>query len=177
MSNASFQMNGVEVFSENAQVVTTGAGFPAGHVINHNFTTYSPSAGSASVPTSETYYFQTSITPASSSNFIYCLCVVNGQDNAGAGRLTTLVKYSTTSGSGGTNTQLGSNAIGSDNDTPTSNMYSGTILNRVTGLAAGTTYYFKLFARKDDGANTNSAYINRYVEANPSSIYVWEVQG
>jgi len=33
MSNASFQMNGVEVFSENAQVVSTGAGFPAGHVI------------------------------------------------------------------------------------------------------------------------------------------------
>ena len=33
MSNASFKMNGVEVFSENAQVVTTGAGFPAGHVI------------------------------------------------------------------------------------------------------------------------------------------------
>jgi len=33
MSNASFQMNGVEVFSENAQVVTTGAGFPAGHPI------------------------------------------------------------------------------------------------------------------------------------------------
>lgn len=37
MSNASFQMNGVEVFSENAQVVSTGAGFPAGHIIQSVF--------------------------------------------------------------------------------------------------------------------------------------------
>ena len=33
MSNASFKMNGVEVFSENAQVVSIGAGFPAGHIV------------------------------------------------------------------------------------------------------------------------------------------------
>ena len=49
MSNASFQMNGVEVFSENAQVVSTGAGFPADHIIQivESQTTYKTVSTSA----------------------------------------------------------------------------------------------------------------------------------
>jgi hypothetical protein len=71
MSNASFKMNGVEVFSENAQVVRTGAGFPAGHVIQ--VVPPQISVESNSLTTSYVNYYETTITLKSGTSNVLIL--------------------------------------------------------------------------------------------------------
>jgi hypothetical protein len=73
MSNASFQMNGVEVFSENAQVVSTGAGFPAGHVIQVECDTDDTAQNTTA---SFVDYLQINITPKKSGNLIFITATI-----------------------------------------------------------------------------------------------------
>jgi hypothetical protein len=88
MSNASFKMNGVEVFSENAQVVSTGAGFPAGHIIKYNSTTTESVAGISTGTTGVGTGLSVGITPISASSKIIVqadLCVGKDGNNYGVG--------------------------------------------------------------------------------------------
>jgi hypothetical protein len=71
MSNASFKMNGVEVFSENAQVVSTGAGFPAGHIVG--FEKYESSTVVNSSSTTWTSAISGAFTPKYNNSLILIL--------------------------------------------------------------------------------------------------------
>ena len=76
MSNASFKMNGVEVFSENAQVVSTGAGFPAGHVIQVVQDSWQGKTSSLSSNSSWTATGLEKDIQVSSGNYVLVECVL-----------------------------------------------------------------------------------------------------
>jgi hypothetical protein len=72
MSNASFKMNGVEVFSENAQVVTMNSGvvFPAGHVVQVKQLVDTTNREVTNTASFLSTGIELAITPSSSSNKI-----------------------------------------------------------------------------------------------------------
>ena len=118
-------------------------------------------------------FFEVTITPKSSTSTMYVIGQVTGIDNAGAGRVYILLKYSTSSG-GTTGTNMGSGGTLGE----TAQNSSGTTgishlpIHDSVALGNTTTTYFKIIYGKGDNSGTN--YLNRY--NGKSMVTVFEVE-
>jgi hypothetical protein len=116
----------------------------------------------------ERLFFQVAITPKLSTSNIYVFVMVNGIDNAGAGRVTLVTKQNTTSG-GTTGTEIGRNSA-AQNSSGTNGLSAVAAIMKHTPASTATRYY-KVTYTKEDNGGTN--YLSQY--SNYSSIMVVEV--
>jgi hypothetical protein len=116
----------------------------------------------------ERLFFQVAITPKLSTSNIYVFVMVNGIDNAGAGRVTLITKQNTTSG-GTSGTEIARNSA-AQNSSGTNGQSSISAIIKHTPASTATRYY-KVIYTKEDSGGTN--YLSEY--SNYSSIVVVEV--
>lgn len=152
-----------DAVSVSATDIEAASGIPIQVVLTNNTTQFT--WGDTGV---DRFAFQGTITPKKSTSTIYAILVVNGIDNAAAGRVLLTLKHETVSG-GTSGTSLGFANV-AQNSTGSSGVSSATILGSVTP-GDTTQRFFKLIYSKQDAGGTN--YINEYNET--SSILLVEV--
>jgi hypothetical protein len=116
----------------------------------------------------ERLFFQVAITPKLSTSNIYVFVMINGIDNAGAGRVTLVVRQNTTSG-GTSGTEIGRNSAAQNSSGTNGQSSISTIIKHAPASTA--TRYYKVTYTKEDSGGTN--YLSEY--SNYSSIMVVEV--
>jgi hypothetical protein len=122
----------------------------------------------------DTFWFESSITPKSSTSKILFSCNLNGINNGGGGRLSFTGRYNTTS-SANTGSYIGGNAnmIQIAEDSSGVNGVASGSYSSLISLGSTSTNYFKLFARKNDSSTAWNANVYGCV----SSITLMEIAG
>lgn len=176
MSNASFKMNGVEVFSENAQVVTmnngtigSGVVFPTGHIIqtvSQNYATYTLFS-SATYEAIASNAFEKSITTSVANSQILVTIFLSGPGTIGntLAALQLKITESVTSLD-----QKLDDLIGYATDTTNTFIHPATLVYlHAPAQSSGTTLtYIPQFASRN--SYTNSAFINNQLTENSGCV-------
>jgi hypothetical protein len=116
----------------------------------------------------ERFWIEVAITPKLTTSNIYIFLMANGIANANAGRVTLVLKHSTTSG-GTTGTEIGRNSTAQDSSGTNGQSSISTIFKHAP--ASTSTRYYKVTYNKEDSGGTN--YLCQY--SNYSSLVVVEV--
>jgi len=118
-----------------------------------------------------TFFFQVAFTPLFTSSRVLIMANMGGVDNGSAGRIAVTIKQNTTSG-GTTGSQAFQMQSAQDSSgTNGISGLSGNFIYPTTTFTAGTTYYIKAIAEKQD--TSTSWAISQY--SNDSSITVMEI--
>ena len=117
----------------------------------------------------QTFNFETSITPQSSTNSIIAFVTVGGLVNGSSGRLHSRVRYETTSG-GITGTELTGTSIANDS-TDTAGMSSVTHFGKFTAGTTSALYVKNTLQKQDSGTQW---YAQRY--SNHSNVVLVEIE-
>ena len=117
----------------------------------------------------QTFNFETSITPQSSTNSIIAFVTVGGLVNGSSGRLHSRVRYETTSG-GITGTELTGTSIANDS-TDTAGMSSVTHFGKFTAGTTSALYVKNTLQKQDSGTQW---YAQRY--SNHSNVVLMEIE-
>jgi hypothetical protein len=159
---------------QNTSAIVSGkvpyANLPAGSVLQVVQTSTGASVSATNVGTA-TFFFQTSFVPLYTTSRILIMVCIGGVDNGGSGRMAVNVLKSTTSG--GTSGDQAFQMQSAQDSTGTNGIsgLSGNYIYSGGTFTAGTTYYIKAVAYKND--TSTSWVLGQY--SNDSSITVMEI--
>jgi len=180
--NANGTISAAGIASVNANTITTGtipvtqvprlttAKMPAGSILQVVQTNTGGSVSATNVGNA-TFFFERSFVPISSTSRIMIMASIGGVDNGGSGRMAINILKDTTSG--GTTGQQAFQMQSAQDSTTTNGIsgLSGFYIYDGGTFTAGTTYYIKAIAYKND---TSTAWTVG-IYSNDSSITVMEI--
>ena len=174
MNATSLQMVGSNVSLAGTNVITNGklvtAAQPVGSILQVVHTNTGSTVSATNVGTA-TFFFQTSFVPLFTSSRFLIMANIGGVDNGGSGRMAVNILQNTTSG-GTTGSQAFQLQSAQDSSgTNGISGLSGSFIYNGGTFTAGTTYYVKAIAYKND--TSTSWAVGQY--GNDSIITVMEI--
>ena len=174
MNATSLQMVGNNISLAGTNVISSGklitAAQPVGSILQVVQTQTGGTVSATNVGTA-TFFFQTSFVPLFTSSRFLVMANIGGVDNGGSGRMAVNILQNTTSG--GTTGSQAFQLQSAQDSTGTNGIsgLSGSFIYSGGTFTAGTTYYVKAIAYKNDTSTTWA--VGQY--GNDSNITVMEI--